>query len=61
MYDIYSLHSNQPSAKKRKKELEEELDIRMGQSEYEYLENQLSSEIGRKDSRKILCFPKKVI
>ena len=60
VYDIYSLHSQHPFAKKRKKELEEQLDIRMGPDEYSYVESQLCSDIDRKDPRKILCFPKKV-
>ena len=56
VYDIYSMHSNQPSAKKRKGELEDILDVRMGPKEHEYLENQLS-DILRADPRKILCVP----
>ena len=60
VYDIYSLHAQHPFAKKRKKELEELLDIRMGPDEYLYVESQLSTDIERKDPRKILCFPKKV-
>ena len=59
VYDIYSLHSRHPAAKKRKKDLEELLDVRMGPQEYEYVESQLSCDIDRKDPRKILCFPKK--
>ena len=59
VYDIYSLHSDHPAAKKRKKDLEELLDVRMGPQEYEYVENQLSCDIERRDPRKILCFPKK--
>ena len=57
VYDIYSMHPNQPSAKKRKGELEDILDVRMGPKEHEYLENQLSN-ILRADPRKILCVPK---
>ena len=60
VYDIYSLHSSQPAAKKRKADLEAELDIRMGPKENEYLQNQLSKEIARSDPRKILCVPKKM-
>ena len=59
VYDIYALHSSQPATKKRKTDLEDLLDIRMGPKEHEYLENQLS-DIGRGDPRKILCVPKKM-
>ena len=51
VYDIFSLHSQHPFAKKRKKELEDKLDIRMGPDEYAYVESQLSSDIGRKDPK----------
>ena len=37
VYDIYSLHSGHPPAKKRKKDLEKLLDVRMGPQEYEYV------------------------
>ena len=42
VYDIYSLHTVQPGAKKRKVEMELKLDVRMGPKEHEYLESQLS-------------------
>ena len=54
VYDIYSLHSGHPAAKKRKKDLEELLDVRMGPQEYEYVENQLSCDIERRDPKRIL-------
>lgn len=59
VFDIYYMTSEQESSKKRKIELEESFDIRMGPSEIEYVENQLNSEIKRDDPTKLFCFPKK--
>ena len=59
VYNIFSLSSNQPAAKKRKNELEDKFKVKMGPKEFEYLESQLSNTIGRKDPKKILCHPQK--
>ena len=60
VYNISYLSSSHPSAKKRKTELENIYQVRMGPKEYEYLNNQLSITIGRNDPKKIQCYLHKI-
>ena len=53
VYDISSANSDHPHAKKMKAELEHTYNVRMGTKEYEYIENQLTSTIGKNYTNKI--------